>query len=278
MATSDPTSATSPPPPPPFRPALLVIDFQQDFCPPHGSLAVPGGRDITPVVNALLASPSFALRIATRDWHPADHVSFASNHHTVSSDGSSKEQKRPFVDTVAIANPLNPEEVIESRLWPVHCVQNTPGAELVPELDAARLDRVVDKGMDKRVEMYSPFFDPFRTSPAAPATDATVANSTTTSQQGARGAVCDSGLAALLASHAVTDVYVVGLAADYCVQSAAADAAGLGYATYVVEDGTRPVDAAAWADTGRRELEAKGVRLVRMRDAEITRLDGLGEW
>ncbi|KAH7034569.1 Isochorismatase-like protein [Microdochium trichocladiopsis] len=246
----------------PFRPALLVVDLQEDFCPPTGSLAVPGGRAIAPAINKLLASPAFALRVATRDWHPENHISFAANH----------AGKQPFVDTVRVVNPLQAaaqegeeeeHEAVESRLWPVHCVQNTPGAELIPELDAAKLDKVVDKGMDPRVEMYSPFFDPFTPLPAA------------TGGQG-RGQgqrrVCDSGLADLLASHDITHAYVVGLAADYCVQSAAVDAAKLGYVTYVVEDATRAVDAEAWDREGKKELQAKGVGLVGMGDQEVLRV------
>ncbi|KAI0474178.1 isochorismatase [Xylariaceae sp. FL0804] len=222
-----------------FRPALIVVDMQEDFCPPDGSLAVPGGRDVVPVVNQLLALP-FVVKVATRDWHPADHVSFAANH---------PGGRRPFVDTATVVNPLNNAESYETRLWPVHCVQGTAGAELVAGLDAeARVDVVLDKGTDARVEMYSPFHDPF-----------------------AASRVCDSGLAELLRGSGATDVYVVGLAADYCVRAAAVDAVAEGFRTFLVEEGTRPVDADGWPDC-RREIEAKGVRVVSMEDAEVRRL------
>ena len=88
---------------------------------------MPGGRDVAPVINSLLAAPGFAMRVATRDWHPATHVSFAPNH----------AGRSAYVDTVRIANPRNATEAVESRLWPAHCVQGTPGAALIPELDAA---------------------------------------------------------------------------------------------------------------------------------------------
>lgn len=240
-----------------FNPALLVVDLQEDFCPPNGSLAVPQGRDVAPHINTLLSAPAFTLRVATRDWHPSSHISFAVNH----------QGKKPFVDTVNIVNPLHhnshhddaPPETIESRLWPVHCVQDTPGAQLIPELDISKLDRVIDKGMDPRVEMYSPFFDPF--TPLS-----------TSAPQGARRRVCDSGLADLLADRGITHVYVVGLAADYCVQGAAVDAAKLGYVACVVEEATRAVDPEAWEGEGKAEMEEKGVKVVSMDGDEVRKV------
>ncbi|RYP67754.1 hypothetical protein DL771_007087 [Monosporascus sp. 5C6A] len=220
-----------------FRPALLVVDLQEDFCPPNGSLAVPNGRDIAPAVNQLLAAP-FVIRIATKDWHPADHISFAPNH----------EGKQPYTDYVKVVNPHNAAETEETRLWPVHCVQGTPGAELIPELNVGQIDKTIEKGTDPRVEMYSPFYDQFK-SPR----------------------VYDSGLVAVLREHRVTDVYVVGLAADYCVKSAAVDAAKEGFRTYLVEEGTRAVDATGWPAC-RRGIEEAGVKVVSMQDSEVSRL------
>ncbi|KAK6071444.1 isochorismatase [Seiridium cupressi] len=220
-----------------FRPALIVVDFQEDFCPPNGSLAVQDGRDITPTVNTLLALP-FALKIATKDWHPQSHVSFASNH----------KGKQPFTDYVTIVNPANPEETNKTRVWPVHCVQGTPGAELVEELDISKVDTIIEKGQDDRVEMYSPFFDPF---------------------EKPRG--CDSGLARILRDKGITDVYVVGLAADYCVLNCAKDAFKEGFRTFIVEEGTRAVDPEGWPRV-RQGLEEEGVRIVNMEGDEVRRL------
>ncbi|KAK7738300.1 NAD(+) salvage pathway protein [Diaporthe eres] len=221
-------------------PALIVVDFQEDFCPPSGSLAIPQGRDIAPTVNELLSLPSFAVRIATQDWHPADHISFAANHPSP--------PKQPFVDSVTVVNPHNASESYETRLWPVHCVQGTKGAELVPELAAGRVDVVVKKGTDARVEMYSAFYDPFE-SPR----------------------VSDSGLARALRDRGVTHVYVVGLAFDYCVSATAADAAKEGFVTYVVEEGTRAVDASAW-DKCKEGLASKSVKVVSLKGEEVQRL------
>lgn len=222
----------------PFVPALIVVDFQEDFSPPSGSLAIPEGRDIAPAVNELLSLPSFAVRIATLDWHPADHISFAANH----------DAKQPFVDTTTIINPHNSSESYETRLWPVHCVQGSKGAELVPELAADKVDIVIKKGTDARVEMYSAFYDPFE-SPR----------------------VSDSGLAQALKDKGVTHIYVVGLAFDYCVKATAADAAKEGFITYVIEEGTRAVDAKVW-DKCKEGFAGGGVKVVSMRGEEVQRL------
>ncbi|KAL1946472.1 hypothetical protein VTO73DRAFT_14576 [Trametes versicolor] len=225
------------PPPEPFRPALLIVDVQEDFCPPDGALAVPGGREILPIINELLELP-FVLKIATKDHHPPDHVSFASNHPNA----------QPFVSTTTITNPANPAETYETRLWPVHCVTGTPGNALVPALTLTRLDAVVEKGTDPRVEMYSAFRAPLRSPPLAAAT---------------------SDLEARLRAARVSHVFVVGLAGDYCVKASARDSAELGWRTYVVEEAVRSVGgAAAWAETV-AELEGVGVTVVHADGKEV---------
>jgi nicotinamidase/pyrazinamidase len=103
--------------------ALLIIDFQNDFTPPHGALAVPGGDEIAARLNELAADERFDLVIATRDWHPADHRSF---------------------DT-------------EGGPWPPHCIQGTEGAELHPDLNRELVDAVIDKGQSADAEGYSAF-------------------------------------------------------------------------------------------------------------------------
>lgn len=118
--------------------ALILVDIQNDFL-PGGALAVPNGDEIVPIVNQL--QPYFDLVVATQDWHPANHGSFAVNHRG----------KNPF-------------EVIDLNgltqvLWPVHCVQNTNGGDFAPGLDRNRWDRVFHKGTDSTVDSYSGFFD-----------------------------------------------------------------------------------------------------------------------
>ncbi|KAH7034215.1 Isochorismatase-like protein [Macrophomina phaseolina] len=225
-----------------FTPALIIVDAQEDFCPPNGALAVKDGRAIVPAVNHLLALP-FALKIATKDFHPRDHISFASNH--------AAPNNVPFASTVTIANPLNPSETQTTRLWPDHCVQGTPGAELIPELAQDRVTHVVEKGQDKRVEMYSAFYDPFR-SPT----------------------VAKSGLAELLRGAGVTDVFVVGLAMDYCVKFTALDAAKEGFRTVVVSEGTRAVDPAQWGEV-QKDMERAGVRFVSVEGEDVKRVGQL---
>jgi nicotinamidase/pyrazinamidase len=105
--------------------ALLIIDVQNDFL-PGGALAVPDGDEVIAPINALAADPSFAVVIATRDWHPPDHQSFA-------------EQGGP---------------------WPAHCVQGTPGAELTDRLNREAIDAVIDTGTRPADEGYSGFENP----------------------------------------------------------------------------------------------------------------------
>ena len=117
--------------------ALLIIDVQNDFC-PGGSLPVAGGFDIVPVINRL--QPIFDLVVATKDWHPKNHSSFAVN------------------------QGKQPGEIIELNgqpqiLWPAHCVQGTPGAEYAPGLDTKRIAKVFLKGIDPAIDSYSGFFD-----------------------------------------------------------------------------------------------------------------------
>ncbi|TID19485.1 putative pyrazinamidase nicotinamidase protein [Venturia nashicola] len=220
----------------PLKAALVVVDFQQDFCPPDGSLAVTDGRAIAPTVNTLLSLP-FTLKIATKDWHPRDHISFASNH--------SPPNNAPFTSEITIKNPLNPSEEQKTRLWPDHCIQNTKGADLVPELDLSKIDAVIEKGLDKRVEMYSAFADPFL-----------------------EPTVSKSKLEATLKEKGVTHVFCVGLAMDYCVRATALDAAKAGFKTYVVSEGTKAVDPSAWARV-EAELKKEGVHMVGMDSSEV---------
>ncbi|KAJ3739749.1 Isochorismatase-like protein [Lentinula detonsa] len=226
-----------------YKPALLIIDFQEDFCPPNGALAVAEGRSIAPIINDLLRLP-FVQKIATKDFHPPDHVSFASNH--------PEPHNKPFISFVTIPNPYNPDETEISRLWPVHCVQGTPGAELIPELDISRVHMVVEKGQDARVEVYSAFGAPFRNPVVKEAS---------------------TGLAQSLRNAGVTDVFVVGLAMDYCVRSTAIDAVAEGFKTYVIIEATKAVDPSeeGWGKTV-KELESAGVNLVGLAGEELAKV------
>jgi nicotinamidase/pyrazinamidase len=115
---------------------LIVVDMQYDFL-PGGSLAVAGGDEIVPLINTL--AKKFANVVLTQDWHPADHISFASQH----------EGKNPFE---LIELPYGPQV-----LWPDHCMWNTRGAELTADLDIPHAQLIIRKGYHRAVDSYSGF-------------------------------------------------------------------------------------------------------------------------
>ncbi|MGB8375755.1 MAG: bifunctional nicotinamidase/pyrazinamidase [Salegentibacter sp.] len=117
---------------------LIIIDVQNDFI-PGGALAVPGGDEIVPLINRL--QPKFDLVIATQDWHPEGHASFASSH-------LGKEQ----FESIKL-------DGLDQVLWPDHCVQNSEGAEFHRDLDTARVEAIFRKGTNLKIDSYSGFYD-----------------------------------------------------------------------------------------------------------------------
>lgn len=118
--------------------ALIIVDMQNDFL-PGGALAVPNGDQIIEEINHL--SKNYDLVVASQDWHPANHGSFASQH----------EGKQPF-EMGELAG-------LPQVFWPEHCVQSTPGAALTEELDQNSIEAIFRKGMDSEIDSYSAFFD-----------------------------------------------------------------------------------------------------------------------
>lgn len=118
--------------------ALIIVDIQNDFL-PGGALAVKGGFDIIPAINSL--QTKFDLVVATQDWHPEEHKSFASNH----------PGKKPFEEI-----DLNG---LRQVLWPDHCIRQTTGAEFSGKLDSKKIEAIFRKGMDENIDSYSGFFD-----------------------------------------------------------------------------------------------------------------------
>lgn len=117
---------------------LILIDVQNDFM-PYGALPVPDGDKIVPVINSFISR--FPLVIATQDWHPQNHISFASNH----------PGKKPF-DTIDL-------DGYKQTLWPDHCVQDTKGADFHPALNVRPVEAVFRKGTDPNIDSYSGFYD-----------------------------------------------------------------------------------------------------------------------
>jgi nicotinamidase/pyrazinamidase len=118
--------------------ALIIVDIQNDFL-PDGALHVPEGNQVVPVINRI--QEKFPLVIASQDWHPSDHKSFASNH----------QDKKPY-DVIML-------DGLEQVLWPDHCVQGTKGAEFSEELSIKKIEAVIRKGMNPMIDSYSTFFD-----------------------------------------------------------------------------------------------------------------------
>lgn len=175
--------------------ALLLIDLQNDFL-PGGALAVPDGNIAVEVANDLM--PLFDLVVASQDWHPKDHLSFASQHAGLK------------------VGDLFDLEGLPQVAWPDHCVQGTEGAEFSSQLHSDEIDLVVRKGQDRNIDSYSAFFD-----------------------NGQRKA---TELERELRARDVTELFIMGLATDYCVQYSVLDACRLGFRTNVLLDGCRGVE------------------------------------
>lgn len=207
------------------------------------------GRDVSLVVNDLLSLGRFAIRIATQDWHPEDHISFASNH--------PPPDNRPFESFITMSNPASGKETQTKpqQLWPVHCVAGTKGATIIPEVKTEDIDLFVKKGLDPRVEMYSAFQDAFGN------TDSTKS--------------VDTDIKAVLWEKKVTDVYIAGLAGDYCVKCTAIDAVSAGFRAWVVEEGTMCVVPGWGWERTKEELKKAGVRVVHLHGPEIGALRGV---
>ena len=207
------------------RAALLGVDLQNDFC-AGGALAVPAGDEVVPVMNGLRALRAWAGGIfLTQDWHPRDHASFAANN-----PGSE------LFSTVELPG-IGPQV-----MWPVHCVQGTRGADFHPGVERDASDVVIQKGTHARTDSYSGFGD------ASP-----------------KKLYEKTPLEAQLRSNGVTDVFVTGLATDYCVGATCKDSAACGFRTYCVIDGSRHIAEASLA-AELAAMRAAGVKIVRSAD------------
>jgi len=210
------------------RDALLVVDLQHDFL-PGGTLAVRDGDAVIAPIAEL--APAFETVVATQDFHPPHHVSFASSH----------PGKKPF-ESVVLPNGAKQE------LWPDHCVQGTHGAHIHPGLPDRAVTLILRKGTRRDVDSYSAFRE-------------------TASAAGIRAT---TGLAAWLEARGIRRVFACGLARDFCVRWSAVDAAEAGFETFVLDDLTRAVFPENRAEID-AELSARGVFRIRGEGLRATR-------
>ncbi len=194
--------------------ALLLVDIQNDFI-PGGALPVPDGDAIIPVVNDLM--PYFDLVVATQDWHPQNHGSFASNH-----------PGKKVYDVIELNG-------LQQILWPDHCVQGSKGADFAPGLNTNPVEAIFRKGTDPGIDSYSGFFD--------------------------NGRKKSTALADYLRGRQIDEVYVVGLAGEFCVNFTILDAVDQGFKTYLIEDGTRPLNKDDF-EKAKANMKAKGVGII----------------
>jgi nicotinamidase/pyrazinamidase len=195
---------------------LIVVDVQHDFL-PSGALAVPDGDAVIAPISRL--AKAFRHVVLTQDWHPKGHASFASSH----------AGKQPF-------------EVTDLHygaqvLWPDHCVQGTPGAEISRDLHIPHAQLVIRKGYNAGIDSYSGFKEADRQT--------------------------STGLEGYLKERGFRRVFCAGLALDFCVAWTALDAAAAGFETHVIEDASRAIDTNGSLARAKNDLSAAGVRMVR---------------
>ena len=196
--------------------ALLIVDVQNDFL-PGGALAVADGDQVIPVINDL--QQKFDFIVATQDFHPENHGSFAASH----------PGKKPG-ERITLNG-------LSQILWPVHCVQGSFGSEFHAGLDKDKWKETVQKGKNPDVDSYSGFYDNARLE--------------------------DTGLGFFLKSHDIQQVFVTGLALDYCVKFTALDAVSLGFDTYLIQDASRAVNLSPEdGNEALEEMKKAGVKII----------------
>jgi nicotinamidase/pyrazinamidase len=198
---------------------LAVIDVQNCFL-PGGTLPVPDGDKIIPIINRL--APVFRHVVITQDWHTPGHISFASTH----------PGKKPF-ETVQL--PYGTQV-----LWPDHCIQGTPDADLHKDLKIPHAALIIRKGYRPHVDSYSAFLEADRKAM--------------------------TGLTGYLKERGLKNVYLVGLATDFCVAWSALDAKRAGFAASVIEDATRGIDAGGSLGKAWTDMTAAGVARIKSSD------------
>jgi nicotinamidase/pyrazinamidase len=194
---------------------LIVVDVQYDFL-PGGALAVPDGDAVIDPINRL--GRAFRHVVLTQDWHPEGHASFASSH----------SGRQPFETTELSYG--------SQVLWPDHCIQGTPGAEISRDLSIPHAQLVIRKGHNPKIDSYSGFMEADRTT--------------------------STGLAGYLRERGFRRVFCAGLATDFCVAWTALDAKAAGFDTHLIEDASRAIDANGSLARAQADLSAAGVQVI----------------
>lgn len=219
--------------------ALVVVDLQEDFLPPDGALAVQGGRDVIPPILRLLDVSKYKWKavVATQDWHPVNHCSFASQH-----------KMPPFMQKT-FEHPLKQKDesgnILSSvqTVWPDHCVQQSKGSEIDPQFlksfEELKLcnpnTKIIRKGYIAEQEYYSCFEDIW--------------------------GLHKTEITDFLRKREITSLYFAGLAYDFCVLLSALDSAKYGFDTYVIKDCSESVFPDKKADT-EAKLKSSGVKIL----------------
>jgi nicotinamidase/pyrazinamidase len=201
---------------------LLVIDVQNCFV-PGGTLPVGGGDQIIPLINRL--ARAFQHVVLTQDWHTPGHISFASSH----------TGKKPF-ETVSL--PYGTQV-----LWPDHCVQGTPDADLHRDLRIPHAELIIRKGYRQQIDSYSAFYEADGRTP--------------------------TGLSGYLRERGLGQVFLVGLATDFCVAWSALDARKAGFTAGVIEDATRGIDTGGSLAKAWQDMTGAGVKRLKSSDIDF---------
>lgn len=216
--------------------AFLIVDVQKDFI--SGSLKVgENAVDIVAPINALRKDIPFGFVVHTKDSHPPNHCSFVENNAGAA-----------LFSTIQVPAPDGSSNTIEQVMWPTHCVEGSEGWQFHDELVVEETDFIQRKGTNPAVDSYSGFFDNYHNS--------------------------STGLAKVLRDRNITDVYVCGLAYDYCAGSTACDAANLGFNTFLIKDLTRHTTDTT-ASVMDKKLDEAGVQTIHSSDI-VKMLQGPG--
>jgi len=237
--------------------ALLIIDVQKCFL-PNGTLPVPEGEAVIPVINSI--RDQFDVVVLTQDWHCEDHVSFASQHSGVEDfqsitlnydeNGTLCHNPEDAQDGEYICAEEDIAHQIDQTMWPDHCVIQSEDAELAEQVGLQidhDSDIVIQKGFNCEVDSYSAFYD--------------------------NGGFSMTELHDKLENMGVDTLYITGLALDFCVFYSAMDATSLNYTTYVVEDATRGITPEGIAEA-KSQMKENGIRFINSSEVLSSPING----